>query len=889
MALSYRQLGNMEKAKEYRLKAVELQEKHYPNHVWLGTGYINLSTTLNEMGETGLAKEYAIKGLKVYEQIEKDANYPIRLAIAHNNLGMIYSQLKQYKEAKEYLGKAKSFFETNSNAFNLATNLYNLALAEAALKEFDSAKQNVKRAINYFEEVEKKLEKVNYERPDQPTQQDMMKLFNYRMKLQKEGISTELPVKVSLGHARNLLARIESENGSTPQRSIEMVEEFIRTNSAMLGEQHPEMARHYNELAMLYFQRGELQKAKTTMEKALYIGKEKLNKNNPLLMVYYNNYSVILLQMNNQGLYSDLRTILGFKRLSFNVFRNSVDNNFNYLDTGEQLNYLHSGDPNEHIITWLKMAYLYTLELDKRQRGFLTKDILHTSVEEMQKFLSLSETEQQSIKEAQKEKSNIVPNIADDWLNYKGAVFDNQNFLNMIYSSTQDNKVKQNINKLKRLTQKLSTLYQKFYIEAKEKKENETQIEQIKKERNEVELTLNKQSKKFRETLNLKSITYMDISNSLHSHELYIDFVDLDNIYLIIAIGSNGKLGIIDIMKSDTQSIRNDIDAYRGNIQKVIKNINNKIEITSELKQESNAILSRLYNILIRKYLGQVIENKKELIISPDGVLNFLPFEALHHKGKYLLEDKKITYITSGKEFMRQQKREQRQPSQEIVVFGSPNYEMSLPALEKVDDNKSTTELPPQFLSQYFDFIDSSKEIARIKKSYPNAKIYQDKKATVENLMRVNSPKILHISTHGLYLDDKNITNPMQRSFLTFAGANMASFNANTDGIATALKLSSLNLQNTELVILSACETGVGKIYNAQGVSGLSKAFIQAGSQQVIMSLWSVSDQKTTMLMEYLYDFIDQGDDYATALQKAKLKMINLHPYYWSGFVMSGI
>ncbi len=112
-----------------------------------------------------------------------------------------------------------------------------------------------------------------------------------------------------------------------------------------------------------------------------------------------------------------------------------------------------------------------------------------------------------------------------------------------------------------------------------------------------------------------------------------------------------------------------------------------------------------------------------------------------------------------------------------------------------------------------------------------------------------------------------------------------------TQGIATAMTLSTLDLTNTQLVVLSACDTGLGKIENAEGVVGLPKAFIQAGAKNIIMSLWSVNDAKTATLMKKFYHHLhkDKKQNYSEALRKAKLEMTKEHPYYWSGFVLSGI
>jgi CHAT domain-containing protein len=131
----------------------------------------------------------------------------------------------------------------------------------------------------------------------------------------------------------------------------------------------------------------------------------------------------------------------------------------------------------------------------------------------------------------------------------------------------------------------------------------------------------------------------------------------------------------------------------------------------------------------------------------------------------------------------------------------------------------------------------------------------------------------------------------MLKSGIALAGANTSVIRGKSDGVVTALKLSGLDLKGTDLVVLSACETGVVDINSTDSVSGLSKAFIQAGAKDIIMSLWSVDDQATKELMSSFYWEMKVKKNYAKALKVAKLKMITegKHPFYWGAFVLNGL
>jgi CHAT domain-containing protein len=168
------------------------------------------------------------------------------------------------------------------------------------------------------------------------------------------------------------------------------------------------------------------------------------------------------------------------------------------------------------------------------------------------------------------------------------------------------------------------------------------------------------------------------------------------------------------------------------------------------------------------------------------------------------------------------------------------------------------------------------------------------------------APRILHIATHGFFLDDTTskppasgsdrrgfesgdgIQNPLLRSGLALAGANASS----RDGILTALEASGLNLWGTRLVTLSACDTGLGEVKNGEGVYGLRRALVLAGAETLVMSLWPVSDQVTRELMTAYYAGLKQGQGRGEALRQVQLKMLKSkyrqHPYYWASFIQAG-
>ncbi len=187
-----------------------------------------------------------------------------------------------------------------------------------------------------------------------------------------------------------------------------------------------------------------------------------------------------------------------------------------------------------------------------------------------------------------------------------------------------------------------------------------------------------------------------------------------------------------------------------------------------------------------------------------------------------------------------------------------------------------------------------------------------EKSASDDNFKNIASPSLLHVATHGFFLPENTSNeekvlgievsqakaNPLLRSGLMLANAELTMSNSElqqsnevnsvNNGILTAYEVLTLDLKNTELVVLSACETGLGEIKSGEGVYGLQRAFQVAGAQSVVMSLWKVSDEATKSLMTFFYQEWMAGkskNDAFISAQK-KLRQEFPEPYYWGAFVL---
>jgi len=282
----------------------------------------------------------------------------------------------------------------------------------------------------------------------------------------------------------------------------------------------------------------------------------------------------------------------------------------------------------------------------------------------------------------------------------------------------------------------------------------------------------------------------------------------------------------------------------------------------------------------LRAWLGDATR----LLISPDGALNLVPFEVLvDEHGHYLLEGYATSYLTSGRDLLRMQIPRATPTSPVIVadpLFGEP------------------TAGGPDLSATYFAPLAATRTEARkIQALFPDATLLAGPRATKTALQQVSAPRILHIASHGFFLDDgardrpTGEINPLLRSGLALAGANVTR-EGRADGILTALEASNLDLWGTRLVTLSACDTGIGEVRNGEGVYGLRRAFVLAGAETLVMSLWPVSDNVARDAMVAYYTGLRAQIGRGDALRQAKLTMLKRasrrHPYYWASFIQSG-
>ena len=341
---------------------------------------------------------------------------------------------------------------------------------------------------------------------------------------------------------------------------------------------------------------------------------------------------------------------------------------------------------------------------------------------------------------------------------------------------------------------------------------------------------------------------------------------------------------------------------------------------------------ARAMDELVMRPVRKLLGGTRMLLLSPDGALNLVPFGALvDEDGRYLVENYTITYLTSGRDLLRLAT--ETDSRQRPIVIANPDFDLAVTTSSQeapeADASKGLRSLDFTSL-QIKPLPGTAQEAAAIKDIVPNTQALTERAATESALKQVKGPRLLHIATHGFFLKDQPLQevgaarqlvmgeaprvaqgeNPLLRSGLVLAGVKNGQSGAGEDGVLTALEVSGLDLWGTKLVVLSACETGIGDVSNGEGVYGLRRALVLAGAESQLMSLWQVSDTATRDLMVDYYQRIERGEGRTEALRAAQLGMLAgkkqravrqsggaqansfsvdySHPYYWASFIPIG-
>jgi CHAT domain-containing protein len=319
---------------------------------------------------------------------------------------------------------------------------------------------------------------------------------------------------------------------------------------------------------------------------------------------------------------------------------------------------------------------------------------------------------------------------------------------------------------------------------------------------------------------------------------------------------------------------------------------------TRYLKYYRNAIHQRLTDEYSYAQFWAPVESfltgKKVIYVSPDGIYNQVNLNTLRKPGgEFIINRYEVVVVGNSKDLVVRKAHIAKAGKRNALLVGFPDY--------------GKGELAPLPATRVE--VESIDKI--LKASGYQVTSYLQGNATEAHVKAVKAPTLMHIATHGYFLQDVERTgtafgvnlenaneNPLLRSGLmlanaaaTVSGQRMPNLVSNDNGVLTAYEAMNLNLEGTELVVLSACETGLGDIRSGEGVYGLQRAFQVAGADALIMSMWKVDDAATQLLMTNFYSSWIKLGNKQKAFREAQLQLMAKYkePYYWGAFVMMGM
>lgn len=436
-----------------------------------------------------------------------------------------------------------------------------------------------------------------------------------------------------------------------------------------------------------------------------------------------------------------------------------------------------------------------------------------------------------------------------------------------------------------------------YNMTATERKNRKLDLKKLETEADDMEKQLAIRSVAFASAFTSPAYTYQDIQKKLGKNEVAIEMVkgsiinwekmkpDTTFYYFALVLTPNDLFPVLLDKVKEIEGRQ--LNLYRNFMKGAADKVN---------EDTSYQVFWKPIEVQLEKNLGKV----SRIYFSPDGAYNFINLNTLlnPHTGRYLLEDYDIQIVTNLKEIL-----EDKKPNtgKKAILFGRPAYDMDKQTYETERQEVTRCEKDSELnlnikYMKFGDLIGTEVEIKGIeevlKKSAWTTETYLGKQAIEERLKIVTNPSILHIATHGYfaYTDAKNKINGMVSLGIVLAGVYTEKSAESEDGILTALDASNLNLDETDLVVLSACETGLGEEVIGEGVYGLQRGFKVAGAKAVIMSLWKVNDTATQELMNTFYELWLSGKPKREAFKQAQLQMKEKYkfPHYWGAFVMVG-
>jgi CHAT domain-containing protein/Tfp pilus assembly protein PilF len=831
----------------YRSSLEILEERLGKDHPSVAGSLNNLASVHYALGHLARAEPLYRRCLEVLEaRLGKDH---LDVATALNNLAVLHQEMAQHARAEPLLKRS-------------------LAIREKKLGEDHP---HVALSLNNLAELYREMGRYARAEP----------LYRRSLAIRESRLSKDHPeVAQSLGNMA-LLYQAMGQHA----RAEALFKRSLAIDEARLGKDHPNVANALNNLAGLYQVMGRYAQAQPLFQRSLDIREARLGKDHPLVAATLNNLAGLYGQTDRPGEAARL-----FDRARRGA-RHHLASVLPALSEADKAAFFQSTPARKDLEMALSLglANRSAAVLSARSAGWL--------------------------------------------LNGKGIDQESLASSLLLVRQSKDPALGKLATRLLSVRQRLARLTL-FVPSAAQAKQRLAALEELTRQEQE----LGKQLRQAGSTAALPPwVDLADLRRALPADAAFIDLAHFprfdfqarpgqkkwqDAHYAAWVTTKAGPVRLIDL--GNAEKIDLAIKQFRETMQTAAQRIKSDGEEKAE--QALREHLDVLSKLVLQPLLPHVGASKRWLI-GPDGNLWLLPFEALTLKnGHYAIEKHHISYLTSGRDLLGAAKAKVKVGAP--LVLADPDFDLD-PAQARAEARRLLGAPQPMFgdeestrsgsgglrlgsIKRLAGTAAEARAIAPSLKGLTGAvpQVFTRAQALESVFKAARSPRVVVLCTHGFFLPDQEVPrddkagavkkweNPLLRCGLLLAGCNNAAKASDgDDGVLTGLEVVGTDLRGCELVVLSACETGLGEVQSGEGVAGLRQAFQLAGAQSVVSTLWQVPDKQSARLMTFFFANLSGGKmSKAEALRAAKLKLIAdrrddfaaAHPFFWAAFTLTG-
>ena len=961
------QAGQFEPARVSLKRSLQIREKILPpTNPDLGIATFNLGNIYLDVGDYGQALPLFERSITLLEKsyVPHDTTSASRFALALNNLGKTQLDIGKYDKGIATLQRCLAVNELafGSASINLVAPLNSVAVAYRNRGDFDHARPLLERALRIVEGAPSfmnsnrvvTLNNLATALLDIGDEDAALKLFSQARDLGESELgSTGVPVALSL----NGLAAINERRGNIAEAQA-LSERSLAILEKTLGSSHPDVAAALNPISELVERNGDADRARSMLQRALAIEQKALPPNHP-----------------NIGITLDRLATLSFRRGNFSEAQDLWRKSIAIADSAAP------DSPD----TCMRLGGLGSAEIFN---GDVPKGVAEfvEAWKRLRRFIAGQTVFQQGPSAASMEKQE---QFGRDWFN---------SLCELAPLTTSQQAVRSGAEQLafgKALIEEIETIRGKLTAEGQTQVQalrdqadsarmrlkaipkqegfewlkqrtdwQNSQRDKVEAELKGIEEKLASASGLVSQTISESKLSLTEIARRLPPTAALIDFVQYRRYdtqwreQRYAAYEQRYAAYLTFPLVGDSADVfveRIDL-GEAAPINEAVELVCKRMSAGQFASKDLPAALQKLSQLVYAPF-AEHLKNVSHIVICPDGQLSRLPFEMLPIGNKFLVEEKTISYVTSGREVVRLASSKSNVQSSKSLVMGNPDFDFDLKSfpekrvtrvansnqdargesgtsVARPSDNglAATRSLSHDYRGLKFPPLPGAEAEARsvAKLLGGDSVLRLGAEAREAELKSVQSPRVLDLATHGFFLSDQEFShtnsgntdllpnllvgllaslgapqsvsttktdweNPLVRCGIALAGANRADRIPNAvaeDGLLTGLEASLLNLQGTELVILSACDSSSGEVKNGEGVMSLRRAFRIAGAETVLASHWKVSDKATSLLMTEFMRRWRAGESRANAWREAQLTLLRSkdfsNPFFWSAFTLTG-